>query len=146
MKTTKKQLKEIQEIENKVAEVCDTKKTIEVTRNDDGVIINKEIGKPHFPELEKKSRDISISLSFGRSAPKIKQQLKTQGFKNFQGIIIDAELIRTDLHGLHRIGILKEKELWKCFSRLSKKISKEVLKSEIKEGEIATHIGTTMGK
>ena len=122
-----------------------TKKTTEVTRNDDGVIINKETGKPHFPELEKKSRDIAISLSFGRSAPKIKQQLKTQGFKTFQGIIIDAELIRTDLHGLHRIGILKEKELWKCFSRLSKKISKEVVKSEIKEGEIAIHKETIIG-
>jgi len=28
-----------------------TKKTVEVTRNDDGVIINKETGKPHFPEF-----------------------------------------------------------------------------------------------
>lgn len=51
MKLTKKQLKEIQEIEKKVAEVCDTKKTIEVTRNDAGMIINKETGKPHFEEL-----------------------------------------------------------------------------------------------
>ena len=53
MKTTKKQLKEIQEIEKKVAKVCDTKKKVEVTRNDDGVIINKETGKPHFPEVLK---------------------------------------------------------------------------------------------
>ena len=44
MKTTKKQLKETQPIE---------KKTIEVTRNDNGVIINKQIGKPHFEELYK---------------------------------------------------------------------------------------------
>ena len=51
MKTTKKQLKEIQEIEKKVAKVCDVKKTTEVTRNDDGVIINKETGKPLFEEL-----------------------------------------------------------------------------------------------
>ena len=51
MKTTKKQLNEIKEIEKKVAKVCDTKKTVEVTRNDDGVIINKETGKPHFEEL-----------------------------------------------------------------------------------------------
>jgi hypothetical protein len=42
MKTTKKQLKETQPIK---------KKKIEVTRNDDGVIINKETGKPHFEEL-----------------------------------------------------------------------------------------------
>lgn len=146
MKTTKKQLNEIKEIEKKVAKVCDTKKTTEVTRNDEGVIINKETGKPHFPELlEKKSRDIAISLSFGRSAPKIKQQLKTQGFKTFQGIIIDAELIRTDLHGLHRIGILKEKELWKCFNRLSKKICKVIVDSELKDGEIAVHKETIIG-
>jgi hypothetical protein len=37
MKPTKKQLKEIQEIEKKVAEVCDTKKTTEVTSNDDSI-------------------------------------------------------------------------------------------------------------
>jgi hypothetical protein len=146
MKTTKKQLNEIKEIEKKVAKVCDTKKTTEVTRNDEGVIINKETGKPHFPELlEKKSTDIAIALGFGRSAPKIKQQLKTQGFKTFQGIIIDAELIRTDLHGLHRIGILKEKELWKCFNRLSKKICKVIVDSEPKDGEIAVHKETIIG-
>ena len=34
MKPTKKQLKEIQEIEKKVSEVCDTKKTIEVYRDE----------------------------------------------------------------------------------------------------------------
>jgi hypothetical protein len=65
MKPTKKQLKDIQEIEKKVANVCDAndsivdeitgivypKKTIEVTRNENGIIINKETGKPHFPEL-----------------------------------------------------------------------------------------------
>jgi hypothetical protein len=39
----KKQLKEIKKIEKKVSKVCDTKKTVEVTRNDDGIIINKEI-------------------------------------------------------------------------------------------------------
>jgi len=53
MKPTKKQLEAIKEIEKKVAKVCDTKKTVEVTRNDDGVIINKQTGKPHFEELYK---------------------------------------------------------------------------------------------
>ena len=53
MKPTKKQLKEIAEVEKKVAKVCDTKKTTEVTRNDEGVIINKKTGKPHFEELYK---------------------------------------------------------------------------------------------
>jgi hypothetical protein len=175
MKTTKKQLKEIAEVEKKVSEVCDTKKpievinidgvinydgngnpkfevinvgkkrkTTEVTLNDKGVIVNKETGKPHFSK-EKKSRDITIDLSFGKSAPTIKEQLKTQGFKIFKGIIIDAELIRTDLHGLHRIGILKEKELLKCFNRLSKKICKVIVDSEIKDDEIAIHIGTKIG-
>ena len=73
MKTTKKQLKEIAKVEKKVSKVCDAKKggvifdevtgipyveseikpkkTVEVTRNDDGVIINKETGKPLFEEL-----------------------------------------------------------------------------------------------
>lgn len=73
MKTTKKQLKEITKVEKKVSKVCDTKegkvvfdevtgipyveseikpkKTTEVTRNGDGVIINKKTGKPHFEEI-----------------------------------------------------------------------------------------------
>lgn len=65
MKPTKKQLKEIEEIEKKVANVCDAndgvvdeitgivypKKTIEVTRNENGIIINKETGKLLFAEL-----------------------------------------------------------------------------------------------
>jgi hypothetical protein len=145
MKTTKKQLKEIKEIEKKVAKVCDTKKTVEVTKNDDGIIINKETGKPHFPELEKKSRDIAIALSFGQSAPTIKEQLKTQGFKIFKGVVIDAELIRTDLHDLHRIGILNRKELFKCFKRLSKKICEKIVHSELKDGEVAVHKETIIG-
>lgn len=65
MKPTKKQLKEIQEIEKKVANICDAndevvdeitgivypKKIIEVLRNENGIIINKETGKPLFAEL-----------------------------------------------------------------------------------------------
>jgi len=66
MKPTKKQLKEIQEIEKKVANVCDAndsviykitglvnnkKKIIEVTINENGVIINIETGKPLWKEL-----------------------------------------------------------------------------------------------
>ena len=50
MKPTKKQLKEIQEIEKKVSEVCDTKKTIEVYRDENGHIRNLENGELHFPE------------------------------------------------------------------------------------------------
>jgi hypothetical protein len=75
MKTTKKQLKEIAEVEKKVSKVCDAKKdnvvfdevtgipyveseikpkkTIEVTKDDSGKIINKKTGESHFKELFK---------------------------------------------------------------------------------------------
>ena len=166
MKLTKKQLQEIKEVEKRVAEVCGTekskvifdevtgipyaeseikpKKTIEVTKNDDGVIVNKETGKPHFSK-EKKSRNIEISLGFGKSAPTLKIQIEKQGFKISKGIIKDAEQIRNDLHDLNEVGILKEKELMKCFKRLSKKICKVIVDSEIKEGEIAIHKETIIG-
>lgn len=146
MKTTKKQLKEIQAIEKKVSDVCGTKKTTQVTRNDDGVIINKETGKPHFPELlEKKSRDIEISLSFGKSEPTLKIQIEKQGFIIPKGILKDAEQIRNDLHDLKEVGILKNKELMNCFKRLSKKICKVIVDFEIKDGEIAIHKKTIIG-
>jgi hypothetical protein len=123
-----------------------TKKTIEVTRNDDGLIINKETGKPHFPELlEKKSRDIAIALSFGKSAPTLKIQIEKQGFKISKGILKDAEQIRNDLHALKEVGILKNKDLLQCFKRLSKKICKVIVDSEIKDGEIAVHKETIIG-
>ena len=51
MKPTKKQLKEIQEIEKKVSKVCDTKKTIEVYRDENGHIRNLKNGELHFPEI-----------------------------------------------------------------------------------------------
>lgn len=166
MKTTNKQLNEIKEVEKRVAEVCGTekrkvifdevtgipyaeseikpKKTVEVTKNDDGVIVNKETGKPHFSK-KKKSRNIEISLGFGKSAPTLKIQIEKQGFKISKGIIKDAEQIRNDLHDLNEVGILKEKELMKCFKRLSKKICKVIVDSEIKEGEIAIHKETIIG-
>lgn len=130
-------------------------KKIEVTLNDKGVIINKETGEPHFRAIdidemkklveEKKSRDISIALGFGESAPTLKIQIEKQGFKISKGIIEDAEEIRTDLHALKKVGILKNKELLKCFKRLSKKICKVIVNSEIKDGEVATHTKTIVG-
>lgn len=166
MKTTKKQLQEIKEVEKIVAEVCGTekskvifdevtgipyaeseikpKKIVEVTRNDDGVIVNKETGKPHFPK-EKKSRNIEISLGFGKSAPTLKVQIEKQGFKISKGIINYAEQIRNDLHDLNEVGIIKQKELWKCFSRLNKKICKVIVDSELKDGEKAIHKETIIG-
>ena len=165
-KLTQKQLQEIKEVEKKLFKGCDAKeggvvfdevtgipyveseikpkKTTEVTKNDDGVIVNKETGKPHFSK-EKKSRNIEISLGFGKSAPTLKIQIEKQGFKISKGIIKDAEQIRNDLHDLNEVGILKEKELMKCFKRLSKKICKVIVDSEIKEGEIAIHKETIIG-
>ena len=152
MKPTKKTVKAIKEIEKKVASVCNTndgvvdeitgmvypKKTIEVTRNDDGVIVNKETGEPHFP----KSRQIEVKLSFGTSAPSLKHQLEEQGFTLSKGFLKDAENIRIDLFGLNQAGILSSKQLWKCFNKLSKVISKMVVNSQIKDGELARHIET----
>lgn len=157
MKTTKKQLKEIAELEKKVAEVCDTKKTTEVTLNDKGVIINKETGKPHFEYIdidemekiskekisnEKKSREVVVSLSFGTSAPSLKYQLKEQGFELPNRLVKDAEMIRTHLLALKDIRILNSKQLLKCFKKLSKKISQRVVNSLIQKDETAIHIKT----
>lgn len=121
MKPTKKQLKEIQEIEKKVSEVCDTKQTVEVTRDDNNVIINKETGKPHFDELlENFNYKIELILNFDESAPSLKKQIKKQGWllskKQFKG----AEKLRKQLNNLFIIGILKKKEAQKCFKILNK--------------------------
>ena len=161
MKLTKKQLKEIQEIEKKVANVCDAndgvvdeitgitypKKTIEVALNDKGVIINKETGKPHRVAIdidemdklvkEKESKKIAINLSFGTSSPSLKKQLENQGFKISDYFIERCEKVIDDLHSLKNIGILKDKELVKCFKRLKKEICIKVLYSELKDGERA---------
>lgn len=157
MKTTKKQLKVIKEIEKRVANVCDAingvvnettrlvypKKTTEVTLNDKGVIINKETGKPHFQELmkqissEKKSNNIEITISFGTSYPSLKKQLKKQGFKISDFFIKRCEKVRYELNFLKRIGILKDKELVKCFKRLNKEMCKKILYSKLKDGEKA---------
>jgi hypothetical protein len=144
MKPTKKQLKEIQEIEKKVSEVCDTKKTIEVTKNDEGVIVNKETGEPHFLK-EKKSRDISIHLDFGYNSASLKFQLNKQGFEFSDKFMFKADEIRYDLHSLRKVGILSDKQLWKCFNRLSDKICKKVVAKQLKEGEIAIHKETIIG-
>ena len=141
MKTTKKQLKEIQEIEKMVAEVCDAKKTTEVTRDENNVITDKETGEPHFPS----SREIEIKLSFGENSPRLKYQLKEHGFTLPKKILKDAETIRIDLLALNQAGILSSKQLWKCFKKLSKQISKMVVNAEIKDGEIATHLETKIG-
>lgn len=146
MKTTKKQLEEIAELEKKVAELCDAKKTIEVTLNDNGVIVNKETGESHFQTdegiLKPIPREIVVGLSFGTSAPTIKIQLKEQGFSLPKNDLKSAESVRVDLLALRDCKVISKKQLMKCFKKLSKQISQRVVNSVIKEDETAIHIRT----
>jgi len=147
MKTTKKQLKEIQAIEKKVSEVCDTKKTTEVTRNDDGVIINKKTGKQHFEELLdelcQNQIEMEVLLTYDDFAPSLKKQLKKLGFKISKGVLKDAEKIRFDLLALNRIKILSKKQTIKCFKNLNIMITKTIMDDAFDEEEIETmHIET----
>ena len=145
MKTTKKQLKEIQAIEEKVSEVCDTKKTTEVTRNDDGVIINKETGNAHFEELlkhiaESVEDEIEICLSYGYDAPPIKIQLIEQGFKFKHKLIVETELIRNQILTLNGIGILNKKETFKAFKRLNDQIGETIADNMCKKNQTAIKV------
>jgi hypothetical protein len=232
MKTTKKQLKEIAEVEKKVSQVCGSekgevvfdevtgipyvqseikpKKTIEVTKNDSGKIINKKTGKPHFEELfknielekaqdgtifnkatgepyknltallnsmkskemsfedlidflksmkkptkeilnskskEKMSREISVTLRFGKTEPHLGEQLEEQGFyKLSEHYIKQSEMIRRDVLALNKVGILSKKQTFKCFEKLSKVISRKVVNSEKLKSEFARHKETVVEK
>ena len=118
-----------------------TKKTIEVTKNDNGVIVNKETGKPHFTELlRKKIKRYNYIFKFWKfSYLTLKKQIKNQGFKISNEFIESAEDIRFELHCLNKSGILKEKELRKSFKRLNKMICKQIISLELKDGETAMH-------
>ena len=144
MKTTKKQLKEIQEIEKKVAKVCDVKKTTEVTRNDDGVIINKETGKPHFDqlyeELSEKERQIEVSLSYGYDAPSLKTQIKEQGFKVDMKLIVESELVKNQILSLQAIGILTNKQSNIAFKKLNDHIGDIIINSICNENQTAIKV------
>ena len=144
MKTTKKQLKEIQEIEKKVAKVCDVKKTTEVTRNDDGVIINKETGKPHFDqlyeELSEKERQIEVSLSYGYDAPSLKTQIKEQGFKVDMKLIVESELVKNQILSLQAIGILTKKQSNIAFKKLNDHIGDIIINSLCNENQTAIKV------
>ena len=87
----------------------------------------------------------AIALGFGKSAPTLKSQIEKQGFKISRGFLNDVEQIRNNLHDLNECGIIKQKELWKCFNRLSKKICKVIVASELKDGEKAIHKETIIG-
>jgi hypothetical protein len=147
MKTTKKQLKEIQEIENKVAEVCDDKKTIEVTRNKYNEIVEKQSGKQHFEqlldELCQNQIEMEVLLTYDDFAPSLKKQLKDLGFKIPKGDLKDAEKIRFDLLALNRIKILSNKQTVKCFKNLNIMITKIIMDDAFDEEELKTmHIET----
>ena len=178
MKTTKKQLKEISKVEKIVSKVCETNdgiidkttgivypkkplntlKNIKLEKDIDGTIFNKETGEPIIQQrdidilkeimYDKKNRDISISLIFGKAEPylSLKEQIKEQGFKISKGFITDAEKIRKEIHGLNEAGILNSKQLFKCFKKLSKVISKKIVESQIKDGEVAIHKKTFLIK
>ena len=145
MKTTKKQLKEIQAIDKKVSEVCDAKQKVEVTLNDDGVIVNAGTGEPHFEELlkhiaESVEDEIEICLSYGYDAPPIKIQLIEQGFKFKNKLIIESELIRNQILSLNGIGILNTKETYKAFKRLNDHIGQTIADSMCKKNQTAIKV------
>ena len=144
MKTTKKQSKETQPIE---------KKTIEVTLNDKGVIINKETGKPHFGAIdidemkkmvkERNNIEFELILTYDDFAPSLKIQLKELGFKIPKGVLKDAEKIRLHLLALNKIKILSNKQANKCFKKLNIKITKTIMDNAFDKEEIKTmHIKT----
>jgi hypothetical protein len=148
MKTTKKQLKEIAELEKRVSEVCDTQiKPVASSKNlgfnakgEPIQVVVTDFRKEQ--KNEKNSREITVGLSFGTSAPTLKIQLKQQGFKLPNGLVKDAEEVRVNLLALKDIRILNGKQLTKCFKKLSKQISQMVVNSVIQEDEIAIHIKT----
>jgi len=133
MKPTKKQLKEIQEIEKKVSSVCD---------NTDEIF--DEITRMVYPKktTEKKSRKIEINLKFGLTEASLKYQLNKQGFELDDYFLFKVEELKFNLHSLNQDGILTVKQLLKCFHKLNNKISEKVVASQLKEGEKAKHIKT----
>lgn len=154
MKTTKKQLEEIKEIEKKVAEVCGDK-IAQIALDNKGAIVDKKTGKvyPNNSTDEttdkKNHQEISITLSFGENSTSIKSQLKEQGFnvKNHSDRFFSRiEAIKRDLHWLNEEGVLNNKQLLKCFEKLNKAICKEVLNKEIPKGMIAVHVSTIHDK
>jgi len=133
MKPTKKQLKEIQEIEKKVSSVCDN--TDEIFDEITGMVYPKKT-------TEKKSRKIEINLKFGLTEASLKYQLNKQGFELDDYFLFKVEELRFNLHSLNQDGILTVKQLLKCFHKLNNKISEKVVASQLKEGEKAKHIKT----
>jgi hypothetical protein len=129
MKLTKKQLKQISQAKQNPYGVVDeiTGITYPTNNTSNQTSTNKEI---------------TISLSFGNASPTLKEQIENQGFKLSDQRLDEAEKIMFDLHCLNKSGILKVKDLHKCFKRLNKKLCKIILAPLLKEGERAILIKT----
>jgi hypothetical protein len=88
--------------------------------------VHKEIGAKK--EQAKEYKDISISVNYGENAPKIKKQLKAQGFKFDKHFIEGCECVRIDLLSLLNINILTVKQGQKAFEKLNTMISDNAIK------------------
>jgi hypothetical protein len=114
--SSEKQQEEIKEIEKKVSEVCDT------------------------TPAEQDNNEINISLIYDLHHPSLKEQVQEQGFVIDSVFMDNADEIKRDLHSLKRVGILSEKQLYKCFKKMHKAICGKILKSVLKEGERAIEV------
>ena len=137
MKPTKKQLREIEEIEKKVANVCDANDGVvdELT----GLVYPNKSGA----KLDNKKfleEEIQITLAFGYDAPSLKKQLNNQGFSAPKKLIVESELVRNQILSLSHIGILNKKATFKAFSRLNDHIGQTVVDKMCNENEIAIKI------
>lgn len=121
--SSEKQQEEIKEIEKKVSEVCDTK-----------------------PAEEQEKEEINISLTYDLGYPSLKEQVQEQGFLVDSQFMDNADEIKLDLHSLKRVGILSERQLYKCLKRLHKAICGKILKSVLKEGERAIEVKAKKSK
>lgn len=87
---------------------------------------HREIGAKN--EQAKEYKDISISVNYGENAPKIKKQLKAQGFKFDKHFIEGCECVRIDLLSLLDVDILTVKQGQKAFEKLNTMISDNAIK------------------
>jgi hypothetical protein len=118
MKPTKKQLKEMLEVEKKVAEVCDN---------------NEEVVKQE-PEV------IKFSMDWNKNAKLLHKQFNKQGYSvaNKENMF-ELEQTKFMLWGLFLSDILKKKEFMKCLKRLNNLACKTVIILSKNENEEFTH-------
>lgn len=118
MKTTKKQLEEILEVEKKVAEVCDN---------------NEEV-------VKQESEVIRFSMDYNKFAKPLYKQFNKQGYKvaNKENMF-ELEQTKFMLWGLFEAEILKKKEFMKALKRLNNIACVRVLMLSKKENEDFKH-------